>query len=763
MAENIRRISDWLILPGRSGTGIRKLRWLSALLVFVTLETAILSIEQAHWLNNQPSLTLVLAISLLTGLILAESRLSTRWKWGIASLAGAVITVWQTSTLLPPSTDIPWMERFLDALKSSWQVVSMSAASESSIHFAIFLIVFTWLLGCLSVWLILSKQNAWAVVFAGGAVILLNLSNLPENYHGFLFLYMLAASLLIGHTRLVNRRLKASAHGQSKEYSGTAYFVITVFCICLVAATISWLLPRDTVKSLDSVSVFETTLAQNVHKYFYNFFSRVPRKEPFVKASDQEEYFFSELVESSSDEVHYIISSESPRYWRTRAYDIYTSSGWKNSPLSVFQPENETGTAGNPLDRTETDYSVDVRLKTDMVLVAGEFISADIPTNLFAIVSEVAGSLPDQYHAGTAVGVVTPRALEADRVYSVAASVISASPAELSDAGDKYPPWIEKYFLQLPGSLPERVRLLSANITGNASSPYEKALAISANISVFNYSLEAGPPPEGADGVDDFLFDRREGACADFASAMTVLLRAAGVPARFSIGYRTGEWNSSSNRYTIRADNRHAWTEVFFPGFGWVEFEATPGSAIPRGIVGVEAISTNGTRTSWDEYMEMQPFSIPYSRLESGIYSVSRTSASSSSPASSRSRLWTAIWTEAGIILLLSLALLVIKKRINRLTTFEEKLNYETEIYAGMCELAALAGLGPRPQQTVLEYSGQLIKEFPLEAEPIKTIVRAFVERRYGRKPASPSPDWELVQSRRKVFTAIRERLSRNR
>jgi len=281
-------------------------------------------------------------------------------------------------------------------------------------------------------------------------------------------------------------------------------------------------------------------------------------------------------------------------------------------------------------------------------------------------------------------------------------------------------------------------------------------LAISENISQFQYDLKAGTAPETVDGVDDFLFNRQAGACADFASAMTILLRASGVPARFCIGYRSGEWNSISNRYIVRASNRHAWAEVYFPGYGWADFEATPGSTIPRGIVGVEAITTNGTRTDWDEYMQIQPFASQYNSFDYGVYTTPKTKSPTSSP---QTGLITVIWIEISLIVLLAGVVIVNKARRFRLSMFIKGLDYESEIYAGMCELASHAGLGPKPYQTALEYSRQLIKEFPDQAKAINEIVQAFIEWRFGGKAASASPGWDLVQSRRAVYEAIRNRM----
>jgi hypothetical protein len=91
----------------------------------------------------------------------------------------------------------------------------------------------------------------------------------------------------------------------------------------------------------------------------------------------------------------------------------------------------------------------------------------------------------------------------------------------------------------------------------------------------FSYSLTTPPPQAGRDPVDYFLFDAPGGFCSYFASAMAVLLRVNGVPARVASGYATGSYDSERQAYRISAGDAHAWVEVYFPGLGWVEFEPT--------------------------------------------------------------------------------------------------------------------------------------------------------------------------------------------
>src|SRR5438874_12663952 len=97
----------------------------------------------------------------------------------------------------------------------------------------------------------------------------------------------------------------------------------------------------------------------------------------------------------------------------------------------------------------------------------------------------------------------------------------------------------------------------------------------------FTYTLE--PPLLGADSVDEFLFDTKAGFCEHFSSAFTVLMRAAGVPARVVTGYQGGDLNPVDQIITVRQSDAHAWSEVFIAGRGWVRVDPTA-AAIPTRI-----------------------------------------------------------------------------------------------------------------------------------------------------------------------------------
>jgi hypothetical protein len=77
--------------------------------------------------------------------------------------------------------------------------------------------------------------------------------------------------------------------------------------------------------------------------------------------------------------------------------------------------------------------------------------------------------------------------------------------------------------------------------------------------------------------VDTFLFEDREGVCEQYATALAVMARSLDIPARLAAGYGAGDYNAITGYYEVRLSHAHSWVEVYFPEYGWVPFDPTPG------------------------------------------------------------------------------------------------------------------------------------------------------------------------------------------
>jgi hypothetical protein len=179
-----------------------------------------------------------------------------------------------------------------------------------------------------------------------------------------------------------------------------------------------------------------------------------------------------------------------------------------------------------------------------------------------------------------ATGKVIGHGLRGRVPYSVTSDIATPSEETLrADSPAEAPDDIRRYYLQHP-RLDPRIGLLARDITHNETNAYDKARAIESYLkNQFRYSLDlkAG----GKDPLSEFLFDLREGHCEYFATAMVIMLRTLGIPARIVTGFQMGEYNELNNYYTVRESDAHSWVEVYFPtSQAWVEFDPTPSAGI---------------------------------------------------------------------------------------------------------------------------------------------------------------------------------------
>ena len=194
--------------------------------------------------------------------------------------------------------------------------------------------------------------------------------------------------------------------------------------------------------------------------------------------------------------------------------------------------------------------------------------------------------------------------LEENQRYRVTTYVSTAETPELADSTADYPNWIADRYLQLPQTLPTEVRALANQVVtdANAVTPWEKTMAVKRFLQQQVYSLEIEGPGPRDDGIHYFLFKtvnepcpsdfptcdttKRKGYSQYFGSAATVMLRSVGVPARMIAGWSAGEYVPDQGQFLIRDRNRHGWTQIFAPPYGWIDIEVTPGRpSVPRNIL----------------------------------------------------------------------------------------------------------------------------------------------------------------------------------
>jgi transglutaminase-like putative cysteine protease len=270
-----------------------------------------------------------------------------------------------------------------------------------------------------------------------------------------------------------------------------------------------------------------------------------------------------------SNDIMMYVRSPAASYWRSHGYDYYSGRTWKQSDTST-ELIGRKGRAFTLSDESwlRRDYFVQtytiVRPLPNLVFTAGKPLQVYMDADRLAL--------------DTTGGLRVGDSLQPGLVYSVL-SLRQDVPADaLRGAGDIYPNDIRSKYLQLPDTVTQRTRDLAAEVTRNARTPYDKVVALREYLKA-NYPYDYFPPPQppNTDSVDQFLFVDKRGVCEHYVSALVVMLRTLGIPARLVSGFGTGTFNPFTNYYEVHANDAHAWAEVYFPNYGWIPFDPTPG------------------------------------------------------------------------------------------------------------------------------------------------------------------------------------------
>ena len=260
------------------------------------------------------------------------------------------------------------------------------------------------------------------------------------------------------------------------------------------------------------------------------------------------------------------VRAERPSYWIGETYDRWDGQSWLNTV-----PAKLTLRDGSPF------Y---------VPLPAGDVPAGQADLQTFYL----ATSMPDLiFHADSARQVwfpaqsltygedgtlVSPIGLGRGAVYTVESGVNSPSPAVLrSDAFAGDSP--HGNFTQLPHPYPE-AQALAEFLAAGTPDTYDKVQSLIAWMgSHTRYSTNIPPLPAGADTVNEFLFRTRVGFCEQISTALAVMLRTLGIPAREAVGYVPDSYNPVTDLYEVRAKDAHSWVQVWFPGYGWQSFDPT--------------------------------------------------------------------------------------------------------------------------------------------------------------------------------------------
>ncbi len=419
-------------------------------------------------------------------------------------------------------------------------------------------------------------------------------------------------------------------------------------------------------------------------------------------------------------------------YHRGQVFIKYTGKGWT---AVVDKPKQVKQKTQPPIILPIQDMEGYMGARET---VSSYYIEADQPNIVFAPYQS--GML---YFPAAAVWIDRESALtssfslDSGVIYSVISHYDPANPTRLRKQPQLYGNRDLSRYLQMP-QMPVRDAALAAKITNGLTRPYEKLEAIQAELHRrCRYDLEAPFQPEKQDAVDFFLFNSKAGGCDQFASAFVVLARMNGIPARLVTGYAPGDYNPFTGYYEVLAEHAHAWAEVFFPNYGWVAFDPTPGSEMPTDTGGFRRAFVG---SSLADYLNRH-FPSQLKALKSMLSSWREAVASPAARAAA-AFLLAAAFFYAGLMAWRRFKTRVIEPAVTGVT---KPRNAVESAYLSMCELFATLERPRRPSDTPSEYSAALTVEFG--CPEISSLTTMFETSFYGGEEPGKAEDRAAVEA----------------
>ncbi|HSG17143.1 MAG TPA: transglutaminaseTgpA domain-containing protein [Anaerolineae bacterium] len=559
--------------------------WFTVLLTWALVLIAALAIVDAELIAGTSILPFVTTLAILTGLLLAKSRFSGRTALFIALIYGLFLITFLVGRTLPG--DLTWRERTFELVNR--QVIWLGkAVSQSSSRDGLIFVVQTsaifWLLGITAAWYTFRNYKVWRVVVPSGLVLLSVIYYYfgPKPLVAFLALYALLALIYIARTHLVAKERSWKAASIRYEKNIHFSFLQASFLVALIALGIAWGLPAAGANAAVSDALGETGWDDTWRGFQDNWTRLFASLRSYGTATsdpfrDTLSLGGPRAVNDSLIMDIYVEERLPFVYWQAVAYDTYDGGRWSISDSDQVLRLPDDGRF--PV----VDYALREHVEQNVVNYvpnAGSMYAAPGPVEadrqMFVTWSQ------DDNGKADIRAVQSRYVMRQGEQYGVTSYYSVADAVSLRGDSQSYPDWISAKYLQVPNEITPETRDLAAELTAEHDNPFDKAIAVRNYLRTnIGYNDQISAPPDGVEPVHYILFDRQEAYCNYYASAMIMMLRSQGIPARFVVGYTQGEWDGESSSYRVRSSNAHAWTEVFFPSYGWIPFEAT--ASIPAG------------------------------------------------------------------------------------------------------------------------------------------------------------------------------------
>lgn len=723
--------------------------WFSLFLLVTVVYSTIWSVQAAQWVDHLNILSLTTALGLLIGLLAAKQRRLPRLLvHPLAILFGLLLAFWQTA-----GADYGGNVGALVNGVHQWILLALAGgtSADDSI-FLFFITALGFLLAYTSAWLLYRTRSPWLMILANAVVLLINLNNIDPGYIIFLVVFLVAALLLLLRFNLYESSTRWKRLGLRTSDDLGWEFMQAGAMLSIGILILTWFLPWGYIN--DSAAQIWSA-DNNPWVGIQDTWNRLLAVTGGYNGLNHGNFTGTLTLGGnphlSDDIVFKLTSNDNSQYLQSLSFDTYNGRTWSNSASSSFNLKQGIYAYDNATDLRAVQQHITV------INPPGEQQSYLFGASQIASSDQAAQVVQRKADDSTIAWLRSNGRLAAGNQYNVTSYVSNADVSTLEtvplpkDAPSYtpnpnhpdqvapvmyYDPAILQTYLQLPPHLDININILAKSITNGAKTMYDMVVDLESYLRThYNYNTNINLPA-GQEGVSWFLFRSGfQGFCNYFATAMAVMARELGIPARVVAGYASGKLDPKTHQLVVRGSDAHAWTQVYFAGYGWVNFEPSasfsqfarplhstgnPSTVLPGSLA---SPTVGGKKTNSHDTNLI------------GENGVNGTSPSQTDAAGQIRR-------DVGVVLLGLLLLIVIGMLYFSLWWRRLYQGYGSsrQVFGRITMLANWAGLSPRRSQTPYEYAHVLSEAVPEQAVTIERLGDLYVRDRWADPASAEHP-----------------------
>ena len=552
----------------------------AALILVVAVFLAAVRLNATNWTDELVMVQTVTLFAVVTGLALGQSNFSSRTVIWFSAAYAVFTIIWLLG--LTFGEGVLWQERLASLfgrLSISLDNLVRRRAVTDPIMFLFLMNVMFWILSAHAGYTLTRHANAWRATLPLGVSLFIIHIHDPfwTSRSWFLAGYIFLALLLLSRINFLQKRQTWRENRTHMPPFIGLDFLRTTMIVGGLLILFAWTAPAMAANFPPAQAAW-----QRVSRPLYEARAKMTNAFASLRATVGvvQDYYGDVLPLGRGNTLTDVVlfSVEAPPrpssgvryYWRGRTYDIWTGTDWQNNLTEVasFSPVEPNFILPNLGGRWEASFTFTALTNMPTIYSPAQPQWISRPGSVFLT------AYPD---GTTEVNrfTVSP-SIRPGEQYNATASVSDVTEAELRAAGTRYPSFITATYLEIPPSITRRTRDLAAEIAAPFDNPYDQVDAVTQWLREnITYQDTVPVPPQGRDIIDWLLFDLKEGFCNYYATSEIIMLRSLGIPARLAVGYAQGERDPETGTFVVRQRDAHAWPEVYFPGYGWIEFEPT--------------------------------------------------------------------------------------------------------------------------------------------------------------------------------------------